>query len=155
MAKRAGVYGQKALSRSLRQLQRDLIRPVGEAQRHALRPMLAAAKANVKTMGAEDTGELRRSLKVKKDSRAPKTKPTYLVGPDAKSPAVRYAHLVEFGTDAHYQPERQAWHPGASPKPFLSQAFHANQAEALKRFEDRIGPAIEKQAVRKAKRAGR
>jgi HK97 gp10 family phage protein len=146
MARKSTVTGDRQIARNLRELQRLVLRPVGEAQRFALAPVLSAAKANVRTMGIEDTGELRRSLTVKKDGKAPKMKPTYVLGPRSDSPAVRYAHLVEFGTDPHWV--NGGRHPGASPKPFLTNAFESKKKEAIDRFGKKLGPAIEAQAAR-------
>jgi HK97 gp10 family phage protein len=41
------------------------------------------------------------------------------------------AHLVEFGTEPHDQPQRGVKHPGSRPKPFFRPAFEANKQKAL------------------------
>ena len=142
------------MKQALRTMQRQIGRPVSEAQRSSLRPVLKAAKQNLDSLDANVTGELKKSLTIKKDAKAPKTKPTYKVGPRSDSPAVRYAHLVEFGTDPHNLPNGGK-HPGTSPKPFLTMAFETEGKTVIKKFGEEIGKAVEKQAVRLARKAAK
>lgn len=137
--KRGFVSGHKHVQRSLRRLPSAILTPVNEASRFALRPIVSAAKRNLTAKGAVESGELRKSLTVKKDSRSPKSKPVHLAGPRADSPAVRYAHLVEFGTAP-----RADGHPGTKARPFLEPAYHQHGREAVERFGQKIGPAMEK-----------
>jgi len=140
------VTGHKSVQRAFRKLPGAITTPVNQASRFALQPILKAAKQNVRSMGARESGELERSLTIKKDSRLPKSRPVHRVGPSSDSPAVRYAHLVEFGTDPH------DGHPGSQPKPFLTQAFAQHDKEAVTRFADKLGPAVEKQAEKLARK---
>lgn len=41
------------------------------------------------------------------------------------------AHLVEFGTAPHWQPNRRQMHPGARPKPFATPAFESTKSEVV------------------------
>lgn len=143
MAKRAGVYGAKGVSAAFRELRRNITRPVDAAARKALRSILNAAKANT------EHASVKKALVMKKDRKSPKTRPTHLVGGDPKNPDYRLLHLLEFGTDPH-----PVNHPGTDPQPFLTPAFEAEGQNAIKRFGERLGPAVEKQAARLAKKYG-
>lgn len=121
--------------------------PVNQASRHALQPILRAAKQNI-----ADDPELSGALVIKKDSRSPKSKPTHLVGPDADSPAVRRAHFKEFGTDPHMV--NGHIHPGEPPRPYLTPAFEEHAGQAVSRFGAKLGPALERQAARLARKPG-
>lgn len=143
MARKPGVYGAKGVSRAFREMSKIIGRPIDEASRHALRPVLAAAKKNT------PHASVKKALVLKKDRKSRKTYPTHMVGGDPKNPDYRLLHLLEFGTDPH-----PVNHPGTDPQPFLTPAFHAEGPNAIKRFGERLGPAVEKQAARLAKKYG-
>lgn len=145
MARKPGVYGAKGVSRAFREMSRIIGRPIDEASRHALRPVLAAAKKNT------PHASIKKALTLKKDRKSRKTYPTHMVGGDPKNPDYRLLHLLEFGTDP--SPNRPG-HPGTDPQPFLTPAFEAEGQNAIKRFGERLGPAVEKQAARLAKKYG-
>lgn len=145
MARKPGVYGAKGVSRAFREMSRIIGRPIDEASRHALRPVLAAAKKNT------PHASVKKALVLKKDRNSRKTYPTHMVGGDPKNPDYRLLHLLEFGTDP--SPNRPG-HPGTDPQPFLTPAFEAEGQNAIKRFGERLGPAVEKQAARLAKKYG-
>lgn len=147
MARKAGVYGDNELRRVFRQMAKLYGKPVSEASRHALRPILKAAKANTPHRS------LKKALVLKKDRRAPKTRPTHVIGGDPKNPDHRLLHLQEFGVDPHKIGEID--HPGHAPAPFLTPAFDQHGKEALRRFGEKLGPALEKQAARLAGQKGR
>lgn len=142
MARKAGVYGAKGVKSAFRQLASAAKRPVAEASRFALQPILKAAKANT------THSSVKKAL-VLKQGKAPKDRVVYDVGGDPKNPDYRLLHLLEFGTDEH-----PVNHPGTAPQPFLTPAFEEHGAEAIKRFGEKIGPAMEKQAAKLAKKAG-
>lgn len=142
MARKAGVYGAKGVKSAFRQLASAAKRPVAEASRFALQPILKAAKSNT------THSSVKRAL-VLKQGKAPKDRVVYDVGGDPKNPDYRLLHLLEFGTDEH-----PVNHPGTAPQPFLTPAFEEHGAEAIKRFGEKIGPAMEKQAAKLAKKAG-
>lgn len=48
--------------------------------------------------------------------------------------ARKIAHLVEFGTAPHDQPNRGVRHPGARPKPFFRPAFDTTRGTTLNRL---------------------
>lgn len=145
MAKRAGIYGDKQVRAAFRAMMKQYGTPVNQASRFALQPILKAARANI----AEDP-ELSKSLTIKKDRQAPKTRPTHAVGPASDSPARRRAHFKEFGTDPHMIDGHP--HPGEPPRPFLTPAYEAHGKEAIKRFGEKLGPALEKQAAKLARK---
>lgn len=148
------VTGGRETAAAMRQLAGLVAGPANSASKHALEPTLGAAAENLKADGSIRSGLLLRSLLIKRQ-RSPKTKPIYRVGPDAASDARRYAHLVEFGTLPHLVGGRfaGAQHPGTKPTRFMTRAFESTREEVVRRFGALIGPAIEKQAARLAKRA--
>ncbi|MBU4529177.1 MAG: hypothetical protein KUA43_18040 [Hoeflea sp.] len=150
MAKRAGVFGAKRVSSAFRQMSKLYGRPVDEASRFALQPILKGAKANT------EHASVKKALTLKKDRKAPKTQPSHLVGGDPKNPDYRLLHLLEFGTEPHVNAGRFAGtqHPGTTAQPFLTPAYEAHGNEAIKRFGQKMGPAVEKQAARLAKKGG-
>lgn len=146
MAKRAGVHGARELQRAFREMAKSVKRPVAEASRFALQPILRAARANT----SHDS--VKKAL-VLKQGKAPKDRVVYAVGGDPANPDYRLLHLLEFGVEPHKIGDID--HPGHAAQPFLTPAFEAEGANAMRRFGERIGPAIEKQAARLAKKAGR
>lgn len=145
---RSPVRGVKQTVRNIRSM-RSIQRPISEASRFALLPMASSAKSNLVSNGNIKTGELARSIKVKK-LKGSKTGVDYVVGATGKG--IKKAHLVEFGTDPHWQPKRGRMHPGARAFPFLTPAFEDNDDVAVKRFGKKIGPALEAQAARLGRR---
>ncbi|MDT3686758.1 MAG: hypothetical protein RO009_17140 [Pseudorhodoplanes sp.] len=151
------VRGDRETVAAFRELARYVATPANEASRYALRPLLAEAKLNIDRMDISLSGLLKRALTIKRDNRSPRTRPRYLVGPRAGSPAVRYAHLVELGTDPHPNAGQfpDTLHPGTTPKPFLRMAFEATKELVVQRFGERIGPAIEARAAKLARKVAR
>lgn len=145
----ARVTGGSDIAKALQQISINISGPIKDAQRKALKPMLAAAKANVPV----ETGRLRKILTIKADPSAPKSRPTFQVGPNSADPHYRVAHLVEYGTAPHEIDGKH--HPGADPQPFLTPAFEATGAEVLRKFGEEIGPAIERAGARARARAAR
>lgn len=150
MARKAGVHGAKGVKAAFRQMAKVYTRPVNEASRFALQPVLKAARANTPHERAK------KALVLKQDRSAPKSRPTMVVGGDPKNPDYRLLHLLEFGTDPHLNAGQFAGtqHPGTDPQPFLTPAFEQHGKEAIKRFGQKLGPAMEKQAARLARKYG-
>jgi hypothetical protein len=148
------VRGDKQTARALRDLASYVATPLNTASRFALVPTRAAARRNVRALPLDDsTGALAASLTIKKKAKSSKLNPVHQVGPDSEferngRKPVKYAHLVEFGTAPHYQPERGVTHPGSKPMPFLTPAFYDTRDEVVKRFGQKIGPEMEKRARR-------
>ena len=149
------MTGARDIARALNDIAPGLTRPINTASRKALRPMLNAAKANLRANGNIESGEFLSLLTIKRDPKAPKDQPTHMVGPDAKkSPGYRKGHLIEFGTAPHWV--GNWFHRGAKAFPFLRPAFEETKDEAIEILGSEIGPELEKQAARVAKkRAGK
>ncbi|RVD16867.1 MAG: hypothetical protein EOS73_25475 [Mesorhizobium sp.] len=160
------VRGDREVARALRELANQVAVPLGTASRFALQPTLKQAKANARALPLkEGTGTLAASLIIRQKPRTSKVNPTFQVGPNAgfqratefgpRRP-VKYAHLVEFGTAPHFQPERGVTHPGAPPHPFLAPAYFTTREAVVKRFGQKLGPELEKRAAKLAsQRPGR
>ena len=110
-----------------------MTRPIGEASRFALQPIKLAAQRNLGNStptnyrgvpGGLEYGELAKSLTIRKVKRAPKGQIQHHVTASGKG--VGKAHLVEFGTEPHWQPRRGVMHPGAKAFPFLTPAYEAH-----------------------------
>jgi hypothetical protein len=136
--------------------------------RNSGKPILAAADA---ALTGDDTGALRRSLGlVLRKSPERRRMAVYLgprVGPEwnlvdpktgkrVRSP-VRYAHLIEFGTQAHIVIRRgvrhdgsfyqySIAHPGTAARPFMRPAFEGAKETVRAQLAADIGQAIEKAA---------
>lgn len=158
MARRR-VTGVDEARKALGELGRYVIVPANQASRYALRPTLAAAKANA----PRDKGVLRKSLVIRQNPDAPGLKPRHLVGPSKSvKEKGRYpawtAHLVEFGTAPHLVGNwwgKLVMHPGIRGTRFLTKAFDATRDEVVRRFGQQIGPSIEARAAKLAKKARR
>ena len=154
VAQALGGIPQKLLDRHIRRI-------VGTAAR----PVLQGAKD---ALTGDDTGALRRALGVVvKVSKARRSVVAY-VGP-RKGPEwnmvdaatgrrirvpVRYAHLVEFGTQPHIVIRRGVRrdgsfydyaieHPGTPARPFMRPAFEAGKASVSAALARGIGAAVE------------
>ena len=157
------VRGDRETARALRELARFASVPVNATSRFALKPTLAKAKANVRALPLEqETGTLANSLVIKRDPRSSKLNAVHKVGPDASIEKwtqygfrrpVKYAHLIEFGTAPHYQPNRGIMHPGTRPQPWLTPAYFQTRDEVVRRFGSKFGPEIEKRAAKLRARA--
>jgi HK97 gp10 family phage protein len=153
MAKRSSVTGAKAINAAFKQVVPGLTVPINQASRAALKPLLAAAKRNLKANGNVQSGQLLKSLTVKKRAGKSIRVHEHLVGPASANPHYRLAHLIEFGTAPHMIGEKL--HPGARAFPFLRPAFEETQAEVIERFGAEIGPAVEKRAAYLARKTGK
>ena len=159
MARRVSVKGHREAARAIKKLAQLQERPIGDASRHALQPVLKAAKNNLGsstplnyagTPGGLAYGGLKKSLSIRKVKKVRKPEVKYHVTPTGRG--VGKAHLVEFGTEPHWQPKRGVMHPGAKPFPFLTPAFNEHEDEVVDRFGKSYGPALERQASRLARR---
>ncbi|WP_306049184.1 hypothetical protein [Oceaniradius stylonematis] len=143
---RSKVRGHRKAARNIRRVAKSFDRPIGEASRYGLQPMLRSAKQNLLDNGSYESGELYDGMRIRKIKKAPAGHVQHHVTATGK--AVSKAHLVEFGTAPHWQPKRQQMHPGAKPHPFIEPAYHEKADETVDRFGKRVGPAIERQAAR-------
>lgn len=146
--KRSTVTGGKEIARRFKYAVPGLVPAINEASRKALKPMLAAARANAPI----DDGDLRKSLAIVR-RRSARERPVHAVGPradyvgkDGEKP-VRIAHVTEFGrapnADGKGAIEGTRW---------FTRAFESTAATSLRIFADTIGPAFLKQLSKRASR---
>ncbi len=140
------VSGHRELARNLRKLAKFVERPIAEAQRVSLKPLLARSKNNLRANKSNKTGGLSRSMAIRSPRATVKGKKRALVGATGKGRGK--AHLAEFGTDPHWQPKLAKMHPGARAKPFLTPAYEEERRAVIKNFGKILGPAMERQAAR-------
>lgn len=81
------------------QIQRNVMRT---ALRRGQNVLAEAAKSNLRSQGAVDTGELERSIRVtfRRKSEQYGWMRSYLIAGNKKA---YYAHMIEFGTGSHYE----------------------------------------------------
>lgn len=148
MPRKSSVSGGKAIARRFKAAVPGLLPAINEASRKALAPMRAQARANVPV----DDGDLRRSIAIVR-RRSARMRPVHAVGPradfvgkDGAKPA-RYSSLTEFGRAANAEGggEMQGTR-------WLTRAFEATSAAALRIFGATIGPAFEKQLTKRGRR---
>ncbi|WP_275782433.1 HK97-gp10 family putative phage morphogenesis protein [Pararhizobium gei] len=144
------MSGANGIAKAFRAISLNLATPIAQASKKAFKPTVEAAKRNLDANGSVESGKLKKLITVKRD---PKNKAAHHVGPANTDPAYREAHLVEFGTAPHMQPELGRMHPGAAAKPFLTPAFEETADEVLQIFGREIGTAIEKAALKAAAKA--
>lgn len=135
----------------MQQVQR---RAIKDALMKAATPAVKDAKQRV----PRRTGLLRRAIKKRGRTYRPRGMAFVIVGPDrrtigadakgAKVWPVKYAHLIEFG-------HAKKGGGRVGPRPFLRPAFMANKENMKRIYGAEIGPAVERQAARAAKRQRR
>lgn len=128
MAK-AGVRGGRQLASKLKNIGRAAA-SVSErraARQAAIEPIMQDAALNLMANGSVETGLLIKGLAIK-----PRNRNEDRFGQRGKHSSV--AHLVEYGTAPHWQPNRfgGVMHPGARPKPFVQPAYQSNKLEAIR-----------------------
>jgi HK97 gp10 family phage protein len=133
------------------------------------RPILHAAESNVK----QDTGTLHNALGLRIKIMPRKGRIRVSVGPrkgmattDERGRvrnAVRYAHLVEFGTSAHglarkspkNKQRNNSQHPGAKAQPFMTPAFQSQAPSSLAKQMAVATKEIEREAKKAFKGGGK
>jgi hypothetical protein len=144
-----GVRGDREVAAKIRRFATAVSPAVRKrARQKALKSVESDAKTFLTANGSVETAALFSALTTTDD-----TKPNTSVvgvkrgrrGSKNRLPA-RTAHLVEFGTAPHWQPNRFGgiMHPGARPKPFMRPAFEANRTEIPKAYFAEIWVAIAK-----------
>ncbi|HWA18963.1 MAG TPA: HK97 gp10 family phage protein [Devosia sp.] len=148
MTKKSTVTGAKDIAKRFKYAVPGLVPAIAEAQKKALKPMLAMAKANAPI----DDGDLRRSLAIKR-LRSARERPQHAVGPrsdyvgkDGEKP-VRIAHITEFGraanADGHGEVQGTRW---------LTRAFQATAEQTIQIFTATVKPAFERKLAKLAAR---
>lgn len=141
---------------------------VAQASRKAFAPVVSSAKSNV----VKDTGLLKKSIGVKQKRYPRAGRIVTVVGPRtgfgknimAKTirgevqvyrDPVRYAHLVEYGTQAHavvqgdYIGAAEAYHPGTAARPFMRPAFDGNENRAKSIMRSELAAGVVREAKSK------
>lgn len=127
----------------------------------ATKPMLDEVRRSARSVG--DSGALANSIIVKHVQYEGGRLVYTIIGPDVeyiqmvtrtsvlpngttiqrqeKARPANYAHLVEFGTEAHSLSGKQnaGQHPGARAKPFMRPAFDTMESTVIDRFGKEIG----------------
>jgi HK97 gp10 family phage protein len=143
------VRGDKELAANFRKLAASVTPAVrSRARQKALKLVEKDAKARLAQNGSIETKALLQALTVTDDSRPN----TSVVGQkrgrrgSMNRLPPRYAHLVEFGTAPHWQPNRFGgiMHPGARAKPFMRPAYEANLDAIPRVYFSEIWTAIVK-----------
>jgi len=145
--RKSSVTGGKAIAKAMRQVVPGLQVPLNEASRKAMKPLLAATRANAPV----GEGALKRSLAIKK-ARSPRIRPVHLIGPRADYQAngdrpVKYAHIAEFGRAPGK--DGKGGMPGSR---FMTKAFEATSAKVLEILAVELPAAIERRIVKVASR---
>ncbi|WP_370677639.1 hypothetical protein [Pleomorphomonas sp. PLEO] len=134
----SGLTGDKDLRAALRRMADEMAsKGLDAAMVASLEPMKEATVANATRLRVPGPtprgGHLDQGVAVVPKSRSRAKRIYWLTF--AKR-ARKIAHLVEYGTAPHWQPNyRGGWmHPGARPKPFARPAFEQNKEETLSRL---------------------
>lgn len=138
MAK-ASVRGDRETVANMKAL-RDSFPPhvIDAGCREALRPMADKTRSNAASLAqpgaAPKGGHLHQGVALAKRDESRRTKRIWWIA--FKRRARKTAHLVEFGTAPHWQPNYMGgfMHPGARPKPFFRPAFETTKDESISRF---------------------
>jgi HK97 gp10 family phage protein len=115
-------------------LERNILR---SALRQGANVFRDEVRANIDAQGIKDSGELRRSVKVSTNSRGAGVTSTLRVG----NRTVFYAHMIEFGVQAHSTRKGASVrsgrnpsanpHPGFAAKPFMRPALDTKVPAAI------------------------
>jgi HK97 gp10 family phage protein len=168
------VTGLKELEETLKRLPDDL---AVKALAQAVFAGAVVVRDEARRLCPVDTGNLRRSIRIKRKKRHGLRNATvlYQVGPGRsgkKGPDGKYAtdgyygHMVEFGTAPHVIKAgdkkkrlgkkgvfgRYVKHPGASARPFLRPAFDNSTDRVIEAMRARLAQAIERGEIKFWKR---
>ena len=138
MARRSGVIGDRDLAAKLRSIAAaPTVAVRKKAREAALQPILEEAQFRLQSNGSVITGKLLRGLRITTLNR----NETRFGQTGDHEPV---AHLVEYGTSPHWQPNyRGGWmHPGARPYPFVRPAFESSKEEGVRIYANEIWKAI-------------
>lgn len=150
------VKGMEQLGKLLQELPDKLQRNI---VRSALRQAAGVIEAEAKRQAPVHSGRLRDSIRASVRLRRGSPVATVKAGGTGKGGAW-YAHLVEFGTSAHYIKPKKAkslfvagvlregvQHPGARKRPFMRPAMDQAAQAALKAFAEQVRKRLTKQGL--------
>lgn len=155
--KRSGVTGDKELIATLRELAKGPTpAEIDAAARDAMAPMLSKTKDRFKTARnyvgkwkgfpqpktPRSGGHVDEGIAFRKSGKQGGKKRYYRLGGTRRA---RYLlHLLEFGTQSHFQPRfRGGWmHPGARAHPSLIPSYDEEKGHVHERFGRRIGQVM-------------
>lgn len=147
MARKPGVYGASDLSRSMRRIgQLTGGMNMSGVRARALVPMQEAAKENLVANKSVHRKVLYNGIDIEHRS-----DDVTILG--LKKGAAPIAHLVEWGTAPHYQPNRNggSMHPGAAPHPFMVPAFEATKERVARIATHELNGAFQRILTGQAK----
>lgn len=154
---RSILRGDAALQLALKAIPEITSRGLDSAVRDSLEPMRKQTSLNALRLRqpgrSPKGGHLDQGVVIGKVDGRGKALRTFWV---AFTKRARYlAHLVEFGTAPHFQPNRRGgiMHPGARPKPFFTPAFESTKEETVTGLGRRTWALIERAALNFGRRA--
>jgi HK97 gp10 family phage protein len=167
VANRTGITGDRELVAALRSLTEGVsVIDVDKSATAAMKPMTEQTKAGYRPRRQDKNNpyypewgrltpagkHLDQNIVVRKN-KGSRTKRQYWMGPTKK--AAKIAHLVEFGTAPHWQPNRRMFHPGARPYPSMTPAYEAHKDEVILRFGRQLWEHLRARAVQLNRKAPR
>jgi HK97 gp10 family phage protein len=152
------IQGLADLERKISELPQKLARNV---MRGALRAGANTLRAEARAKVPVDSGALRQSIRVSARLRGTKATARVTAGGRARKGDAFYAHMVEFGTQAHKISANmkralvingqlvrgEISHPGARPRPFMRPALDAKAQQAIEDVARYIRERLAKEAA--------
>lgn len=153
------VDGLAELERRLSELPNKLAKNI---MRGAMRAGAATFRADAKARVPVASGALRESIRVSARLKGAEVTARVTAGGRNRKGDAFYAHMVEFGTQAHAIRSKYAkpllingrfvrgelQHPGAAPRPFMRPAFDGGGVRAVETIAKYIADRLEKEALK-------
>lgn len=163
---RTGISGDREVVAALNDLGLLSLLDVDKSALEAFQPMLEDVREHYqqlrrkvrKSMFPQDRipvpagKHLDQLMRVRKQ-KGTRTHRHYWLG--AQGRGLRIAHLVEFGTAPHFQPNLKFDHPGARPRPGLAPAYEAHGDEVVERMATELWERIRDRALTFGRKAPR
>ena len=161
------LEGDRALSATLAELGRTFGgAALDQAINSGMRTFHRSAQAKLRAQGSVSPGprswkgwniakggkHLWQSMRVRKTLGRPRNEPEFRLGFVGRGRGV--AHLVEFGTAPHYQPNLRFRHPGARPFPFMRPTFDVHGPKVIEDIMVQMRNNIMVQAAKLRQRYG-
>lgn len=162
----SGVYGDRELVAALRELSKGVpMSDVNAAARTAMQPMAEDTKKNARALrdfpgkhpgfpqpvSPRRGGHLDEGIAVARVGGRAKSSRFWLA---AGKRARKLAHLLEFGTSPHFQPNLFGgfMHPGAQAHPFMTPAYEAHKDQVVHGFGRAIWQRLRDKALTVSRR---